>query len=60
MKIAWNLILPDQQLQQRLNVRLSVVQKPIIYFTLIFASLVVVGILTKDLVNCRYNNPDQF
>jgi hypothetical protein len=60
MKVAWNLILPDQEMQQRLNERLFVLQKPMLYFSMIFASLVVVSIMTVSYVSCRYNNYDQF
>jgi hypothetical protein len=58
MKIAWNLVLPDLDLEKKLKVRLTVVQKPFICATLIMATLLIVGTQMNSYINKRYKNPD--
>jgi len=59
MKIPWNLVLPDHDLQQKLHTKLTVIQKPFIYTSLFVCSFIIVGLQINSQVHKRFKNLDQ-
>ena len=57
-KVSWNLVIPDYDLQQKLNIRLTAVQKPFIHACLFMCSFVLIGVTINSHINKRFKNPD--